>query len=105
MRDLASNVDKLKNISFDAHMAVWPYYREGIDIDTAFVTTETLMFPGTQYKDISADMIGYRIVGLSPKVTFYVTKGLKPDCVIYCWKIVKAGPKWELKNEVCDISI
>jgi hypothetical protein len=104
-RDLTlTDVEHLKNISLQAHNSVWPYYRGGVQIDTASLTTQPVMFPGTKYNDIYVDMISYKLVGL-PEATFYLTKGLKPDCVFYCWRVDKKVAKWELKNQVCDIYV
>ena len=104
-RELASsNPEKLKNISYDAHMSVWPYYRGGIEIETANLTAGTLVFQNQEYKEMNIDLIQYELVDLSEAV-FYLTKGSRPDCVFYCYETPKIDFKWSLHNEVCDLSV
>jgi hypothetical protein len=96
-----SNDDRLKNVSYQAHRKS---FTGPVEVDTAILDVRNLMFTNVNYKTIRVDVIVYKIVEAGP-FFFFITKGLRPDCVFYLVKVDGRSTLLQLGKHVCGISV
>lgn len=112
VRSVASNANILANISLQAHLGSWMgNIKDAVEtVRDAVFETQTLAANERKYKNISIDLIKYRVIRSKdgvrvrgPKSYFYITKGMRPDCVYYCWMRGINTGYFFLDYHVCDI--
>jgi hypothetical protein len=109
VRSFASNKDKLADIAFQAHSKSWMANNSEV-VKEVFFETHTLPAEGKKYDDIQIDLIKYSVtrtkygeVVRGPRSFFYLSKGMKPDCVYYCWARGLNTGQFFLDEHICNI--
>lgn len=91
----------LKNISHQAHRKV---YTGQVEVDTVTLDVRNLLFTNENYKNVRIDVVIYKIIKAGT-FFFFITKGLKADCVFYLIKVDTPATLFQLGRHVCGISI